>query len=187
VTKEDEIGMQLRAMGIPPQDVRWVVQTHLHSDHADGMGDFPKAEFLIGAADYPRSQGTLPCHNPEWLKPTLVDFRDGPIQTFERSYTLTKDEVIAIVPTPGHSVAHQSVVLRDSDAVYFFAGDVSFDIPQIHNGVIAGICADRRAARATAARVRAFFQRQPTIYLPSHDPDSGRRLVAREIVGEQVQ
>ena len=182
VTKEDEIGMQLRSLGILPQDVRWVIQTHLHSDHAGGIHYFPHSEFLMGAADYPVSQGALPCHYPDWLEPTLVTFEDGPIHVFERSHTLTRDETISIVPTPGHSLAHQSVLLRDGDAVYFFAGDASFDTNQIQNDIIPGICIDRPTARDTSTRLRSFFAAQPTIYLPSHDPDSGRRLVGRVTV-----
>ena len=34
VEPEEEIGPRLRAIGISPVDVRWVVMTHLHTDHA---------------------------------------------------------------------------------------------------------------------------------------------------------
>lgn len=178
VTKEDEIGMQLRQLGIPPEEVRWVVQTHLHSDHADGMDYFPNSEFLIGAADYPNSQGALPCHNPDWLDPTLVTFTDGPLLTFERSHALTKDDTVSIVPTSGHSGAHQSVVLQDNNQIYFFAGDASFDTQQIEQSVVAGICSHRSAARATSERIRQLLDEHPTVYLPSHDPGSAERLVS---------
>lgn len=177
VTKEDEVGMQLRSLGIPPEEVRWVIQTHLHSDHADGMEYFPNSEFLIGAADFPNSQGALPCHNPDWLDPTLVTFDGHPLLTFDTSYPLTKDGALSIVPTPGHSGAHQSVILQDDETLYFFAGDTSFDTEQIAQSIVAGISSHRSAARSTSARIRHLLQEQPTIYLPSHDPGSAQRLV----------
>ncbi|MFZ4655443.1 MAG: N-acyl homoserine lactonase family protein [Caldilineaceae bacterium] len=182
VTQADEIGNQLQQLGIPPQEVRWVIQTHLHADHMGGMAYFPNAEFLIGAADYPNSRGALPCHYPTWLAPTLVEFADKPLYTFDRSYPVTPDGAVAIVPTPGHSAAHQSVLLQDDDLLYCFAGDASFDVAQIQNDMIAGIAFDRPSARTTLARLRALTQTQPTIYLPSHDADAGRRLIARETV-----
>jgi glyoxylase-like metal-dependent hydrolase (beta-lactamase superfamily II) len=37
VRPEEEVGPQLRALGIPPEKVRWVIMTHLHSDHAGGL------------------------------------------------------------------------------------------------------------------------------------------------------
>ncbi|WP_376790856.1 MBL fold metallo-hydrolase [Thermoflexus sp.] len=30
---EQEVGPQLQALGIRPNDVRWVIMTHLHTDH----------------------------------------------------------------------------------------------------------------------------------------------------------
>jgi glyoxylase-like metal-dependent hydrolase (beta-lactamase superfamily II) len=44
VQPEEEIGPQMRAMGFDPGDVRWVLLTHLHTDHAGGLSHFPKAE-----------------------------------------------------------------------------------------------------------------------------------------------
>ena len=182
VTKEDEIGMQLAQLGIPPTEVRWVIQSHLHSDHADGMAYFPNSEFLIGAADYPNAQGTLPCHNPAWLKPTLVKFADRPYYAFDQRYPVTKDGAVTIIPTPGHSLAHQSVLLEEDNLLYCFAGDASFDVPQMQRDTIPGINADRPQTRATLARLRTLTQQRPTIYLPSHDPDAGRRLVEQVVV-----
>lgn len=47
VTAEDEIGPQLRKLGFDPLDVRWVVLTHLHTDHARGLAHFPASEILV--------------------------------------------------------------------------------------------------------------------------------------------
>ncbi|HZC13515.1 MAG TPA: MBL fold metallo-hydrolase, partial [Thermoleophilaceae bacterium] len=37
---------QLREKGIPPGDVRVVIMTHLHSDHASAISEFPQATFV---------------------------------------------------------------------------------------------------------------------------------------------
>ena len=42
IEREQEIGPQLRAMGIGPRDVKRVVLTHLHMDHDGGLVHFPK-------------------------------------------------------------------------------------------------------------------------------------------------
>ena len=44
---EQEVGPQLEALGIHPNDVRWVIMTHLHTDHAGGLHHFPKSEILV--------------------------------------------------------------------------------------------------------------------------------------------
>jgi hypothetical protein len=40
--------------------VRWVIQTHLHSDQASDLYHFPNAEFLVSPIDYPNMRGALP-------------------------------------------------------------------------------------------------------------------------------
>jgi N-acyl homoserine lactone hydrolase len=47
VEPEQEIGPQLERLGIRPGDVRWVVMTHLHTDHAGGLHHFPGNEILV--------------------------------------------------------------------------------------------------------------------------------------------
>jgi glyoxylase-like metal-dependent hydrolase (beta-lactamase superfamily II) len=47
VAPEQEIGPQLQRLGIQPGDVRWVVLTHLHTDHAGGLHHFPDNEIVV--------------------------------------------------------------------------------------------------------------------------------------------
>lgn len=175
----DEIGAQMARLGLATADVRTVVQTHLHSDHADGMGSFPAAEFLLSPIDYPNAQGTLRCRFPAWLQPTPVRWQSRPLYNFAQSYQITQAGDVHIVATPGHSAGHQSVLLQDADCIYFFAGDTSFDEAQLLQGVVGGISADPAAAHATLAAIRALAAQQPTVYLPSHDPASAARLGGR--------
>src|SRR2546423_7635125 len=95
VRPEEEIGPQLRSLGIAPEDVRWVVLTHLHTDHAGGLHHFPKTEILLSRAEFDvaagwrgRLEGYLLL--PEWFSPTLIDFAPTALGPFPTSYTLTK-------------------------------------------------------------------------------------------------
>jgi N-acyl homoserine lactone hydrolase len=57
ITPEEEIGALMRARGRAPEDVRWVVQTHLHQDHEDGLHHFPNAQVLISRGAWQAAQG----------------------------------------------------------------------------------------------------------------------------------
>ncbi|MEM7801566.1 MAG: N-acyl homoserine lactonase family protein [Chloroflexota bacterium] len=179
LSAEDEIGPQLNGLGIPSEEVRWVVQTHLHGDHMGGMGYFSNAEFLISPQDYPASTGALPYHYPEWLSPTLVSFDSDPIAAFPGSYPITRARDLFIVPTPGHSNGHQSVVLRDGDDHYFFAGDTSFDDVQLREIMTPGIVADPPLSRTTLDQIQTYCRSFDTVYLPSHDPNARERLISK--------
>jgi glyoxylase-like metal-dependent hydrolase (beta-lactamase superfamily II) len=47
VHPDEEIGPQLRNLGITPKDVRHVVLTHLHTDHAGGLAHFPESKIWV--------------------------------------------------------------------------------------------------------------------------------------------
>jgi N-acyl homoserine lactone hydrolase len=57
VQPEEEIGPQMRALGFDPRDVRWVLLTHLHTDHAGGLAHFPNAEHLLARREYHNATG----------------------------------------------------------------------------------------------------------------------------------
>ena len=57
VEPEQEIGPQLEQLGIRPNDVRRVVMTHLHTDHAGGLHHFPNTEILVTPAEIAYASG----------------------------------------------------------------------------------------------------------------------------------
>ncbi len=104
VSPEDEIGNQLMKLGITPDDVRWVVMTHLHTDHAGGLHYFPHSEILVARKEYKTSQGLigqlqgyLPQHWPRWFNPHLVDFTPEAVGPFPSSFALTRANDIILV------------------------------------------------------------------------------------------
>jgi len=189
VQPEEEIGPQMRAMGLDPNDVRWVLLTHLHTDHAGGLAHFPKAEHLVSRREYANAAGTLglvrgyPSYRwPRWFNPTLTDMQPQPVAPFPDSYPVTQAGDVRFVPTPGHTAGHLSVLVTTSEVNYFLAGDASYTQALMLAGQVDGVAPDRLVARQTLERVRAFCQAAPTVYLPAHDPDTPDRLANHQVV-----
>lgn len=182
VTPEDEIGSQLEVLGIPTDEVRWVVQTHLHSDHMGGLKAVAGSEIVVSNVDLNSRTGTLPCHYPPGFAPTIAEFQPEPVGPFTTSLPLTSDGKVRIVPTPGHTEGHQSVILLEDDVTWFFAGDTSFTEAQLTANQLGGIVANPAENRATLARIRELCGDRPTVYLPSHDPESRTRLLKQSTV-----
>jgi N-acyl homoserine lactone hydrolase len=187
VEPEQEIGPQLRALGIDPEDVRWVVMTHLHTDHAGGLAHFRHSEIRVARRELAvatglagKVRGYLPHRWPGWFAPTLVDFAEQPFGPFPVSHPLTRTGDVRLVPTFGHSAGHLSVVVQEEEQDLFIAGDASYTEQLMLDQAIDGVAPDEGAARITLERVLKYVAERPTVYLPSHDPDSKRRLDLRQ-------
>lgn len=189
VSPEEEIGIQLMNLGIAPSDVRWVIMTHLHTDHAGGLHHFPHAEILVARKEYAAARGLngrllgyLPHHWPRWFNPRLVDFTSGPVGPFPSSFPLTKANDVILLPTEGHSHGHLSVLVREEQLSIFLAGDTSYTEQLLLEQAIDGVSPNEQASQQTLKRIGEYIRAMPTVYLPSHDPASNERLSRRQTV-----
>lgn len=101
----------LRAVGLRPQDIRYVVVTHAHADHYGGARALQRtnhARVLMGAADWnarydPRAKGY---DAPLPRRDIAVDH--------ERTLTLG-DTTVRLIPTPGHTPGTLSALIPVTD------------------------------------------------------------------------
>lgn len=190
ISPEEQIDRKMRTLGLEPKDVRWVVLTHLHQDHDGGLHHFPKSEFLVSREEWNfasgfkgRMNGYLNQRWPRDLAPTLIDFDDGPYGPFSGNTILTKTGDVRLVPTPGHSPGHLSVLLKEGDTTIMFAGDTSYTESLLVDMIADGVGTDIEAEIETHQKILAYAAENPTVYLPSHDPDGMMRLSGRITLG----
>ena len=189
IDRQDEIDRQLQQVGLAVGQVGWVVITHLHTGHA-GAGLFPRrgdradTQGVVSAQGLRgRGRGYLPQYFPAWLTPRTVEFRANPLGPFPASYPLTEAGDVLLVPTPGHTYGHLSVIVNQpGEPRLVLAGDASYRQDLMLEGSVEGVAADERAAIETLSRLRSYAREQPTIYLPAHDPGPGKRFSAKQTV-----
>jgi len=121
---EDEAAAQ-----IPPESVRWVVLSHLHTDHVGGLPAFTHAEVLVSRVEWERAaglrgrlRGYIPQHWPQGLQPRLVDFTGPPAGPFPASHDVAGDGTLLMVPLPGHTPGHTGLLV---DGGMLLAGDAT--------------------------------------------------------------
>ena len=125
--------------------------------------------------------GCLPQRWPIWFRPDLVVL-DGPaVGPFPSSYSLTRDNRVFLVPTPGHFYGHAAVVVRSEDVTYFLVGDATYNEANLRAEQVDGVTYDPAVSLRTLRAIKAFAAQEPTIVLPSHDPDSPARLAAGKV------
>ena len=190
IDREEEIGPQLRALGIGPRDVKKVVLTHLHMDHDGGLAHFPNSEILVASGELRtasgwagRMRGYLPNRWPSWFDPTPLKLAAEPFGPFARSRRLTHAGDIIAVATPGHTANHVSILVQEGDTTYFLAGDTSYNENLMLAGTVDGVSADDHISSTTLESIRGVARAYPTVYLPTHDPQAASRLANRHLVG----
>jgi len=183
VKPEQEIGPQLKQIGIHPKDVKKVILTHMHTDHAGGLHHFAESKIYVNMPEYKRTRGFrgkidgyLPHRRPMWFTPQPIEFDRDRFGSFEGSWNVTAKGDVKVVPTQGHTPAHVSVIVTLEDINYFLAGDTSYLEENLLQKIPDGVSPDPNQAINTMQNILSFAKQRPTVYLPSHDPNSEFRL-----------
>ncbi|SRR5258706_14074667 len=183
VKPEEEIGAQLKQMGITPKDVRKVILTHMHTDHAGGLRHFPESKIYVNMPEYKRTRGFrgqvdgyLLHRMPTWFSPQPIVFDSESLGPFHKFWNVTSDGNIKVVATEGHTPAHVSVIATSEDVHYFLAGDTSYSEENLLHKIADGVSPDPNQAIDTMRNILSFASQHPTVYLPTHDPNSELRL-----------
>jgi len=117
----------LTAAGIGPNDIDYVLCTHLHTDHIgwntkleDGrwVPTFPNARYLMPAEDEEHFRnGSGNAYN-ESVLPVI---EAGLVELVSAGHML--GDHITLIPTPGHTPGHVSILLKCGDAEAVITGD----------------------------------------------------------------
>ena len=124
-SQEQQLVNAVGKTGLSPNDVRLVIMTHLHWDHAWGFDLFPNAEFLIQKKEVAYAIAPFPCHKSLYYenslgKPQFVDHLHR-IKTIDGDYTV--EDGVDVVSIPSHTPGFQGICIRTEKGNYFIAGD----------------------------------------------------------------
>lgn len=120
----------LREIGVLPEDVDFVINTHLHFDHCGSNTEveeekvvpaFPRARYFVQQGEWEAALNPNERDRASYLAENFLPLAERVV--------LVKGDVeiipgVRIVLTPGHTAHHQSVVISDAGKAVFFAGDL---------------------------------------------------------------
>ena len=177
----------LATIGLETGDIDRTILTHMHGDHMDGAVHLGGKPVLVQDREIVHANSRSSRFFAKVLRqpiPGGVNFQpltldDGPFGSFGTSKQLTGDGRIVAVPTPGHTPGHISIVCVDDEGSHvFLAGDATDTLEQLHSRRHDAVGPDPAVNVATIDLILAHGREHPTVYLPSHDPDSVTRLAA---------
>jgi glyoxylase-like metal-dependent hydrolase (beta-lactamase superfamily II) len=111
LTDDDLLPARLAGAGIDAAAVTFAAVSHLHFDHCGGLAGVPNARMLVQRAEWDAA-----------LEPALVDFGVFNPEDFDcghdrvlldGEHDVFGDGAVKLVPTPGHTAGHQSLLIED--------------------------------------------------------------------------
>jgi glyoxylase-like metal-dependent hydrolase (beta-lactamase superfamily II) len=165
---DDDAASRLAAIGVDARDIRFLILSHLHFDHAGGIATVPNARLVVqereweagGDADLAR-QNFYDAH----------DYDTGhDVLRVSGEHDLFGDGSIVCLPTFGHTPGHQSLRVRLAGGTVVLTADACYlrrSLEQMH---LPGVAFDREAMLASLRALRALRDRGDTIVY-GHDPE----------------
>jgi len=183
---EDAVPGQLRRRGIDPTEIRTVVMTHLHSDHASGVSEFPGATFVLSKQEWDaasngrETDGYLKRQYDHAFDYRTLDFEEpdaDSFATFGRSFDLFGDGSVRMAFTPGHTHGHCSVIVRLKDREALIVGDAAYTMRTIEATHLPWKMADEHRFRRSLSEIQGYIEQTPdAVVIPGHDMAAWRRL-----------
>jgi N-acyl homoserine lactone hydrolase len=160
--KDEELRSSMKNAGIRPDDVTLVINTHLHFDHCGNNRLFPQAKFMV------QTDEVRYAYFPDRFMQVsyLRDFfdHDGDYLPLKGAYRI--EEGVDLLPTPGHTIGHQSVVVRWKGRNLVYAGDAAPLAENVEKRNIPGMIFDTAQGLESIDRLRKI---EDPVYIFSHD------------------
>ena len=179
----DDVVSQLARAGLQPDDITYVVNSHLHFDHCGGNEFFPHATFLVQKPEMEaaRRPGGVVSYSP-----SAIDF-DHPLnyQLVDGEHDVFGDGKVLLIPTYGHTPGHQSLLVRASkDMQMVFTADACYTRENLDRDVLPRVLWDAATMSHSLATLRHFRDQQGATLFYGHDPDQwqGMRRVPASLI-----
>jgi N-acyl homoserine lactone hydrolase len=164
---QDSVAAKLKAMGATAADVRYVVQTHLHYDHAGGLPSLPGVPVVVQASELAFALEP-PVYQADFYHPP--DF-SGPVswEPIDGEHDLFGDGKIVLIPTPGHTPGHQAVLVDLDSGPVLLGGDVHYSIEKMRERRLSAIVSNPDAMVASWLVVEELEQRIGARLIITHE------------------
>ncbi|MCT4633005.1 MAG: N-acyl homoserine lactonase family protein [Firmicutes bacterium] len=174
MTEDQWVVNAIQKVGVKPEDIKYVILSHLHLDHAGGVGHFPNAKYIVQRKELHFA------YVPDfYMKGAYIrkDF-DKDVDWYilegydSDNFDVFGDGKIIVKFTPGHTPGHQSVLLNlEKSGPMLLTADSCYTTENIDENVLPGLVADPVSTVRTIEKFR-FMRNQGVTVITGHDPES---------------
>ena len=172
-----EEGFVLNALeraGVKPEEIAYVICSHLHFDHCGGMGYFPNASYIIQRQELHYAYVPDPFISYAYFR---EDFDIG-LNWYlldgwkDNKYDIFGDGKLIIYFTPGHTPGHQSLLVNlENEGPMMLTSDACYTYEHLNDLRLSGIVSDNQAYMKNIMMFREMQKQGVKIHV-SHDQDA---------------
>lgn len=170
---EEHVVNRIATLGLKPEDISIIINSHLHFDHAGGNCDFPNATMIVQRAEM--NAATDPdlivrnAFNPDDYKSNLKR------KLIDGEHDVFGDGVLLLKPTPGHTPGHQCLLVTIDDRRILLAADASYIAENLERQMVSRLSFDIEAAKRSLAKL-AEWKAEGWEIMIGHDLDQWSRV-----------
>lgn len=170
----DTVEAQLQTASLDPGRVDVVVVSHLHFDHVGGLSMIPNATLVIQRKEW--EAGMAVSHDAETFHERKDYDLGHTLRLIDGEHDLFGDGALVCIPTPGHTVGHQSLRLRLATGQQLvLTADCCYFARTLDGGALPTFGHDLDEQQRSIARLRKLRDDGTTI-IPGHDIDVVRSM-----------
>ena len=176
VDRDQSIFSSLREIGLEPDDIDLVINTHLHFDHAGRNTTplleptFKNARYIVSTQElfdathtHERSRASYNAHNFEpILEQNLFDTFDGAAEIYPE---------LSLVPVPGHNLGQNAVRLESNGQVLIYTADLLPTSAHVAYPYIMGYDLYPVTTLETRKKLFPEWHAEAAVICPPHDPN----------------
>lgn len=142
----------LSDVGVSVEDVGVIVNCHLHFDHCGGNQLFPNARVIVQRAELDEAR------QPGYTVAEWFDFKGAQLEVVDGEHFIW--DGVRVVPSPGHTRGHQSLVIDTPEGCVILAGQVAESVTGFKVGIDEWDLDLQEAGRMSIARLKAMAPRR---------------------------
>jgi N-acyl homoserine lactone hydrolase len=179
MTKEQWCVNAIRQVGVDAADIKYVILSHLHLDHAGCVGLFPNAKYIVQrdelhfafAPDYYMKAAYIRKDFDKDVPWVIMEgWRDDRLDLF-------LDGSVFIYFTPGHTPGHQSILVNlPHSGPMFFAADSCYTLENINEDVLPGLMWNAGETVRSVQRMKNLRELYGATIVTGHDPEAWKQF-----------
>ena len=169
--REEVIDKQLEKLGYKVADVKYVILSHMHLDHAGNMEMFPNAIHVVQKEELKTAWWPEKFQAGAFVLGDFDDARNFKYLQLTGDFDLFGDGSVIVLDTKGHTQGHQSVQLKlKNTGTILLSGDAIYT-PENEAGVVPGISWNASLSMQSIDRLKMIRDATQGQIWYSHDAD----------------